>query len=141
MTRVDFYILPDVDETARRRFACRLAHRAATTGTRVHILVDEEAAAELDELLWDYPPDRFLPHARLADATGHEPVTLGTETEEPPHEDVLINLGDDVADCFPRFERVAEIVLGNARSAARGKYRRYREGGYPLFHHELEDWE
>ena len=141
MTRIDFYILADVDETARHRFCCRLAHKAATAGNRVHIRAAAEAVDDIDGLLWDYPPEQFLPHARLASASGNEPVTLGGEDEEPRHDQVLINLGGDIAPFFPRFERVSEIVLASARAAGRDKYRRYREGGYALFHHELDDWE
>ena len=141
MTRIDFYILPDVDEIARHRFTCRLAHKAASAGKRVHIRTEAKAADDLDGLLWDYPPERFLPHARLGDATGTEPVTVGAENEEPGHDEVLINLGGEIPGFFHRFERVSEVVLANQRAAGRDKYRRYREGGYPLFHHELDNWE
>lgn len=140
MTRIDFYILPDVDEIARHRFTCRLAHKAAVTGKRVHIRTTDSAADDLDSLLWEYPTQRFLPHARLAEA-GQEPVTIGTEDEEPTHDEVLINLAAEIPGFFNRFERVSEIVLANRRAAGREKYRRYREGGYPLFHHELDNWE
>ena len=140
MTRIDFYILPDVDEIARQRFTCRLAHRAAMSGKRVHIRTPEDAVDDLDGLLWEYPAQHFLPHARLADA-GPEPVTIGADDEEPPHDEVLINLGAGIPGFFDRFERVSEIVLANQRAAGRAQYRRYREGGYPLFHHELDNWE
>ena len=140
MTRIDFYILPDVDEIARHRFTCRLAHRAAMTGKRVHIRTADDVAGDVDDLLWEYPNQRFLPHARLADA-GSEPVTIGTEDEDPPHDEVLINLGNGIPGFFNRFERVSEVVLATQRADGRTKYRRYREGGYPLFHHELDNWE
>ena len=140
MTRIDFYILPDVDEIARHRFTCRLAHRAAMSGKRVHIRTSESAVGDLDGLLWEYPTWQFLPHARLADA-GPEPVTIGADDEEPTHDEVLVNLGAGIPGFFNRFERVSEIVLANQRATGREQYRRYREGGYPLFHHELDNWE
>ena len=140
MTRIDFYILPDIDEIARHRFTCRLAHKAAVSGKRVHIRTTDGALEDLDGLLWEYPTQHFLPHARLGDAQG-EPVTLGTEDEEPTHDDVLINLGGEIPGFFNRFERVSEVVLATERAAGREKYRRYRDGGYPLFHHELDNWE
>ena len=140
MTRIDFYVLPDIDEIARHRFTCRLAHKAATSGKRVHIRAADSAIDDLDDLLWEYPAQQFLPHARLADA-GPEPVTLGTEDEEPAHDEVLINLGAGIPGFFNRFERVSEIVLANQRATGREQYRHYREGGYPLFHHDLENWE
>ena len=140
MTRIDFYILPDVDEIARHRFGCRLAHRAAVSGKRVHIRATDSAVDDLDGLMWEYPTQQFLPHARLGVARG-EPVTLGTEDEESTHDEVLINLGTEIPGFFNRFERVSEIVLATQRAAGREKYRRYRDGGYPLFHHELDNWE
>ena len=153
--RVDFYILADVDDEARQRFACRLAHRAVAEGQRVYVRAAEAVADEFDELLWDYPPGRFLPHARAAEAT-EEPVRIGAEDEVPAAANVLVNLSADVpgyllgqslpgtggeAKPAPRFERVAEVVLGNERAVGRDKYRRYRERGYSLYHHELDDWE
>ena len=143
MTRVDFYILADTDEIARRRFACRLASRAMAAGKRVHIRAPSEALEALDALLWDYPPDRFIPHVRLAaDAPAPvEPVLLAAASEQPVHREVLINLAADIPDFLAGFERASEVVLAADRAVGRAKYRQYRERGYPLFHHELDDWE
>ena len=143
MTRVDFYILADTDELARRRFTCRLASRAVAAGKRVHIRAAPDALDALDGLLWEYPPDRFIPHARLApDAPAPgEAVLLGDPSEQPRHREVLINLAADIPDFLAGFERASEVVLAADRTAGRAKYRQYRERGYPLFHHELDDWE
>lgn len=102
-------------------------------------------------MMWAYPEDRFLPHAlATAENSAHAPVRIGHQEpslgkpEEAPEsftEQVLINLGDDVPGFFARFERVAEVVAHPQRQQARTRYRFYRERGYPLFHHELEDWE
>ena len=144
MTRVDFYLLPDVDDRAKERFCGRLACRAVGDGQRVHIRTAR--ADEFDEALWDYPPDRFLPHAKLAAASGREPVTIGTAGEEPPlaqgeqASGVLINVAEDIPAYFTRFARVTEVVLATERATSREKYRRYRDRGYPLFHHEINDW-
>lgn len=140
MTRVDFYILADADEIARQRFTSRLAAKAVGAGQRVHVRVEPTALETLDQLLWDYPPAQFLPHAVLARANG-EPVTIGSGADEPEHGDTLINLTRDIAAFFPRFQRVAEVVLAPERAIGRDKYRQYRDRGYPLFHHELDDWE
>ena len=145
MTRIDFYILSDVDELAKQRFACRLACRAVAEGKRVHLRAPAEAGAALDDLLWDYPPDRFLPHARLGatseDGEGSAPVTIGAPDDALGEASVLVNLASDVPESLANLARVSEIVLATERSAGRAKYRRYRERGYALFHHELDDWE
>ena len=142
MTRVDFYLLQDVDETARLRFACRLAAKALGAGHTTHLHVDDQQRAEqLDELLWAYPERRMIPHGIVSTpaATG-APVTIG-HSEVPDHDTVLVNLAGEIPGFFSRFERVAEIVLGNTREDGRIRYKYYRDRGYPLFHHELDDWE
>jgi DNA polymerase III subunit chi len=145
VTRVDFYILQDVDASAACRFACRLAVKALGSGNRVHIHTDPEAAAEMDELLWHYPEQRFIPHEReqAASALGaplSAPLRIGTT---PPAEadGVLINLASAIPTFFGRFERVAEIIVGANRPAGRERYKFYRDRGYPLFDHHLDDWE
>lgn len=153
MTRVDFYVLPDVDIDAKYRFACRLALRAIHAGRRVHVrTASAEAAEMLDELMWSYPEDRFLPHGvdkrphavaegpDAADAAA-APIRIGHAEPAPGPDQVLVNLADDVPAFFARFERVAEVITEPERASGRARYRHYRERGYPLFHHDLDDWE
>jgi len=147
VTRVDFYILEDMELDAMQRFACRLAARAVSAGHEVHIHTSgATSAGVIDELLWEYPEQRFIPHAilteqqPLAAADGKVPVTVGWG--EPAGVDgVLINLGDDIPGFFGRFDRVAEIVVRTTRERGRDRYRYYRDRGYPLFDHKLDDWE
>ena len=141
MTRVDFYLLPDVHADAKERFTCRLAYRAASAGQTVHVRCEENRVDALDELLWAYPPEQFLPHRRLNDSDEKAPVVLAGAADEPTVTEVLINLGADVPIFFPRFDRVSEIVLSSERDAGRERYRFYRDRGYPLFHHDLDEWE
>ena len=62
MTRVDFYILDDQAQDASMRFACKLGLKAYLSGHPVHVHVDDaNSAAELDELMWDYPNSMLLP--------------------------------------------------------------------------------
>jgi DNA polymerase III subunit chi len=142
VTRVDFYVLQDVDLAAATRFACRLAAKAISTGHRVHIHTGApDQATELDELLWHYPEGRFLPHAREDDpSAGQAPVVVGWSAPERP-DGVLINLAAEVPTFFGRFDRVAEIVVDANRDDGRKRYRFYRDRGFPLHDHRLDDWE
>ncbi|HET6470218.1 MAG TPA: DNA polymerase III subunit chi [Pseudomonadales bacterium] len=143
MTRVDFYILPDVDIEAQLRFACRLAHRAMSSGQRVHVHVDDAAASrDLDGLMWEYPEQRFLPHGIAGEpAAAKAPVIIDHREPADGHDELLINLSASIPPFFGRFERVAEIVVQKAREVGRDRYKYYRDRGYPLFHHELDQWE
>ena len=140
MTRIDFYILPDVDSESKFRFACRLAHRAIADGGQAHVrTASVEDTAALDALMWTYPEDRFLPHT-----TAYEDealVRIGHEEPPPQPDELLINLGDDIPAYFDRYQRVCEVVPGPERAAGRTRYSQYRRRGYPLHHHELDDWE
>ena len=63
------------------QLACRLSLMAWEQGHRVSVLApDENAARSLDELMWDYPAGRFLPHERAeagqGDAVWAAPVSI-----------------------------------------------------------------
>jgi DNA polymerase-3 subunit chi len=143
LTRVDFYILPDVDIEAQLRFACRLAHRAVAAGQRVHVHVDDlHAGRDFDSLMWEYPEQRFLPHGVAGEpAAAKAPVVIDHREPAVGTDELLINLGTSIPTFFGRFERVAEIVVQKARDVGRDRYKYYRDRGYPLHHHELDQWE
>lgn len=134
MTRVDFYILPQADDEARWLFACRLVDKAWRLGNRLLVHTASHAIAQhLDELLWTFRTDSFLPHALLP-AGKTTPVHIGWGEDSTHHHDLLINLGDSIPGFFSRFERVAEIVTQQPQQLAdsRERYRFYRERGYEL---------
>lgn len=140
MTRVDFYILPDVDSESKFRFACRLAHRAIADGGQAHVrTASAEETAVLDALMWIYPEGRFLPHT--TEDNDQSLVRIGHEEPPPGQDELLINLGNDVPAYFDRYQRVCEVVPAPEVDAGRARYSQYRRRGYPLHHHELDDWE
>ena len=141
MTRIDFYILPDVDSESKFRFACRLAHRAIADGGQAQVrTASAEETAVLDALMWSYPEGRFLPHTTSPEDDGAL-VHIGHEEPPPGPDELLINLGRDIPAYFDRFQRVCEVVPAPELSAGRSRYSQYRRRGYPLHHHELDDWE
>jgi DNA polymerase III subunit chi len=140
MTRVSFYLLAANAERERHLFACRLARKAFSMGHRVHIRTPDAATtAELDALLWSFEDTAFLPHGTDVDDPA---VRITLHERDAPREacDVLINLAAAVPEGFGRFERVADVVGGDAaaRAAGRERYRFYRDRGYPLEHHEID---
>ena len=68
------------------------------------------------------------------------PIHLGCDS--PLHDSgLLINLATQVPSFFGRFDRVAEIIVGETKDRGREHYKFYRDRGYPLHHHDLKDWE
>jgi DNA polymerase III subunit chi len=144
VTQVDFYILESDSEEARLRLACRIVDKATQQDQHVFINSSSETEAQkLDELLWTFSQGSFIPHRIVrhpVDAAPREPVVIGLN--QPPASDrwdVLINLAADVPDFFSRYERVAELVDGNAarREQSRERYRFYRDRGYKLNSHQV----
>jgi len=137
MTRVDFYQLDSGE--APLQFTCRLIERIFRRGHRIYVHASSPGEAEeLDELLWSYRSDRFIPHA-LAAAALTAPILIGVASDPDGHGDVLVNLAREIPEFFSRFERVTEVVPGDeaSRVSARDHYRFYRDRGYPLEYHQI----
>jgi len=138
--QVDFYVLAPSSEPAEQ-VVCRLALMAWEQGHRVAICADgPEAARRLDELMWEEPPGRFLPHASGAD-DGSAPVHILPDNRAiSAHRDTVINLCDEAVPDPARFARLLEIVPvdESRRAASRLKFSTYRAGGLPPRHHPVD---
>ena len=141
MARVDFYVLSESGEHARRQFACRLAEKAYKLRHRVHIHVPgSDTAAQLDDLLWTFRDGSFVPHELLSGAVSPEaPVTIGCGPLPAFDCDLLINLDDAVPERAGAFPRVAEVVTSDedCRSRSRQRFVDYRDQGHTLETHNL----
>ncbi len=102
------------------------------------VAATETAVGQLDDLLWQQPQGRFLPHARSGDPeSGKAAVSIGLLSGLKPT-DVVINLGPDVVLQPERFKRVLEVVphAKGEREASRVKYKAYRDLGLKPRTHE-----
>lgn len=129
--QVDFYVLARPTQSAVQ-FVCRLAMMAWEQGHRVTVRTESEAESrELGELMWDYPPGRFLPH-EIGKASADVPVSIVTrDVEIPEHRDLVINLCTDPVPGPDRYRRLCEIVPAETaqRTASRVKFKTYRDQG------------
>ncbi|MCS5585611.1 MAG: DNA polymerase III subunit chi [Pseudomonadales bacterium] len=135
MTRIDFYQTSG-DEHA---FACRLIDMVYRKRRQIYVHTStEEQAKTLNEQLWTFKEDSFVPHSLHSEAMD-VPIKIGFDHEPEEHQDVLINLSGHIPHFFSRFDRVAEIVPvdQNSRKSARENYAYYKERGYVLNYHEI----
>jgi DNA polymerase-3 subunit chi len=135
LTRIDFYQTSG-DEHA---FACRLIDMVYRKGHQIYVHTSaEEQAKTLNEQLWTFKEDSFVPHSLHSEAMD-VPIKIGFDHEPEEHQDVLINLSGQIPHFFSRFDRVAEIVPvdQNSRKSARENYAYYKERGYVLNYHEI----
>src|ERR1043166_128146 len=138
MTQVDFYTNVE-DKLAT---TCKLCAKALEAKLRVLVYTpDAQLSDKLSRLMLSTPQTGFLPHCsgddKLAAVT---PVIIEHRSENNPmHDEVLLNLRDQLPQCFSRFQRVIELVGTEEadRVAARERFRFYRDRGYPLNTHDL----
>ena len=143
MARADFYLIAKPRfRNEPLRLVCELARRAFEAEQPALILVRDEAQAEeLDDLLWSFDPDSYLPHqiAGVAEVEDDEVteflvVPPGVETPSRP---LVINLRDAAA--TGEFVRVLEVVPADAsaREPLRARWREYQQRGFELAKHDM----
>jgi DNA polymerase-3 subunit chi len=115
-----------------------LLEKSLARGWRVLVRVDSPASvAALDEALWTYRDDAFLPHGR-ADAPGaaRQPVLISSGPGNPNGAQALMlaHGGRAEVEELARFERTCLIFDGEdpaALDAARARWRDVRGAGLP----------
>lgn len=132
MPRIEFYVLSTAAPAERLRAACQLAMKAWRAGLPVFVRgSDAQQCTEVDELLWRFKAESFVPHSLYQD-DAQAPVVIGLDEEPASSQGVLINLGSTLSPQVERFSRVIEIVNQepDLLTACRENFRSYRQRGY-----------
>jgi DNA polymerase-3 subunit chi len=140
MPRADFYLI------AKPRFAeqplllvCELAKRACAANQFTLILARDAAQAEeIDDLLWSFEPDAFVPHQIAGDEEDElTPVLIVPPDTEAPPRPLVINLRD--AAWTQPCERVLEVVPADpaTRGPQRQRWKQYQALGFELAKHDM----
>ena len=115
MAKADFYILNKSDHNDRLSFLSRLIEKALKLGHTIYIHTNNfQQATEIDDYLWSYKIESFLPHELNGENTTKElsaPVTIGFTDDCKEHNDLLINLASELPVFYKQFGRIAEIVI------------------------------
>ncbi len=138
MTEIKFYVGRSDNLKSRLLLACQLTQKALDHNLHVYIHTDSpETVEQLDDLLWTWNEDSFIPHG-LARDEGVK-VVLGYDYEPIEQCDYLINLSNGRPTFFGRFERMAEILDQDQEILTKGRdrYRFYQDRGYKLDYHKL----
>ena len=140
--RVDFYLLNSSEPQAVYLVVCRLLEKAYQRGHRVFVYCESQKNAEyLDELLWTYKDDSFIPHNLQGEGPEPPPpVQIGYGAEPRGFNDILLNMALSVPPFFSRFRRIMEVVAANdaSKEISRTHYREYRSKQCDLHTHNIE---
>jgi DNA polymerase III subunit chi len=135
MTRIDFHS----NVPHKLAYACRLVRKARSADCKIVLLGrDRSELNQLDQLLWTFSEQDFLPHVHASSPLAPQTPVILTEDDSIalPHHHILINLSGNTPGHFARFERMFEIIASDDadKAAGRERYRFYKERGYPLSH-------
>jgi len=141
MPQADFYLIqkPRFREEPLL-LVCELARKAHDKGLSTLVLARDTAQAEqLDDLLWSFDPDAFIPH-QIAGADIEEEeaeVLIVAPDTEAPMRPLVINLRDAAVE--GGFERVLEVVPADeaARTGSRERWKQYKARGFDVKKYDM----
>ncbi|MBY5993697.1 DNA polymerase III subunit chi [Ferrimonas balearica] len=143
MANALFYVLT-ADTAGPAALACQAAARAYRKGQRVYLHCASQADAEaLDEQLWQFEPDSFIPHNLVGEGPrGGAPVEIGWDTAQassPTNRPLLINLAPEVPNFAVQFAHIIDFVPADeqAKAQARRRFAHYRHLGVTLTTQDL----
>ena len=138
MARIEFHILSQAGNEARTRLACQLIEQLYQQQKSVFVQVDSESAAlQLDDLLWTFKDQAFIPHEVCTPDSPSVPlikVLIGTDRFPTQVQPTLINLTEHMPAQMKSITQLIEIVSAEPehKQAARERYKHYRELGHQL---------
>ena len=141
MPRADFYL---IDKPRFREqpllLVCELARRGFAANLPILVLARDAAQAEaIDDLLWAFDPDEYLPHqiAGMDEGDDDTPILVATPQMDVPSRALLINLRD--AAPAGSFQRVLEVVPADpaARGPLRERWKHYQALGFELNKYDM----
>jgi DNA polymerase III subunit chi len=143
VSQVDFYILHGMTSALRLRFICRLSEKIWRQGQRLYIHAESETQArQLDNLLWTFRLDSFVPHELwLPDQVLSSPIQIGYDVRRHPSIPLLLNTTLHFPVFIEECERVLEPIEDTpvARELARERYRRYRTLNWDIRTHDISN--
>jgi len=140
MPRADFYL---IDKPRFRAdpllLVCELARKAFDGGMPTLILARSgDQADELDQKLWEFDEDAFIPHQLAGDEDDAiTPVLIAAPGTATPDRTLVINLRDE---CAPgMFERVLEVIPADEaqRTGSRERWKTYKAAGFDVAKHDM----
>jgi DNA polymerase-3 subunit chi len=141
MPKVNFYLLKQNTDAARAALACKLAEQQMRLGQRVYLqAASDDDARELDQLLWSFTPESFVPHALAVDAAASAANVVVGAGAIPPATTCVLNLAaGPVAVTDDHLGAIAEFILNDdeAKAKSRTRWNHYKQLGYELQLHQL----
>ena len=138
--RVDFYVPSSDTPDERYTLACRVTEKAFQSGKQVYLYCQTpDQLTQIDERLWTFSLNSFIPHGLLGETDELVRVILGCDDPSPDVAEIVISMANTPVSTFNLFSRVAEIVGtdDSERQLARNRFKFYRDNGVEPVTHKV----
>jgi len=145
MNRVDFYLLKSSAFSDQIGFCCRLSEKALAQQNKIHIQTKDTIQSDaLNEALWSFKADSFLPHAIGQNLHQDYPITIDSQALEQQNKsqiDLLILLCTEIPRNHHNFERMCVIIPNqeNDIQLAREQYKHFKKQGLKVNIHDMRN--
>jgi DNA polymerase-3 subunit chi len=134
MAEIHFYHLTS---TPVERALPKLLEKALQGGFRSLVLMESEEKVEwMNNILWTYDPNSFLPHGSAKDGNAEEqPIYITASEENPTKANLLVITDGSELEVDESFNRVIDIFDGTNETAtqkARARWKKYKDSGHAL---------
>ncbi len=145
MPRIDLYLLNEGNFSEQIAFCCRLAEKALTQHSRIHIqTVDSLQNEALDSALWTFKAESFIPHSigQSGADSGSTPVIIDSSplcAQLHSDDSLLILLQKQLPERFEDFKRLC-LIIPNIEieiQDARKLYKQLKSLGHEVHIHDL----
>ncbi len=140
-TQISFYVLSTAGMQERYRFACKLIETAYRKGSFCYVQTDSpQQSHTIDELLWTYRQNSFIPHQIYQNELPQFPntVLIGHQPAPAQWQTTILNLANQPPVDLSNTERLLEILDNDEQIKAMGRerFRQYKRLGIePITHH------
>lgn len=145
-TAVQFYHLT---VTPVEKALPKLLEKALASGKRVLVIERADEKREyMNQTLWTYHPNAFLPHGSTAEPQPeNQPVLLSPTADNLNRAEIVLTTDGTMLSNRPEFERILDMFDGNSAEAAAGARTRwdsYKNSGHAVSYLRQNDtggWE
>ena len=146
MTQIGFYHLMRLP---LEQALPKLLDKALAAGFRAVVLAGSSQRVEaLNDRLWTYEPDSWLPHGSARDGEAAlQPIWLTDADENPNGATILVMCDGAASEKVAEFQRCLDLFDGNDPEAvekARERWKRWKAEGHQLVYYQQTErggWE
>nr|CRH06616.1 putative DNA polymerase III, chi subunit [Candidatus Magnetococcus massalia] len=128
--KVRFYQLAT---DTRERALLKIVHKVYGLKMRCCLVAESaEQAKWVDDHLWRYPPDSFLPHGMAHEEMATEqPILISDQPQDSNGATVVVMLGSQPLEKLEQFDMLVDFVPSDdeSRRGSRLRYKHYLDAG------------